>query len=81
MKIVDELFVVMTKDKKKIMKGLSKSCRYLMDINNNSQYLSTFTTKKSAASWLNGNRIIGMGEYETKDLEVTKIAVEYYINE
>lgn len=79
MDILDQVFVVVSKDRKKIMKGLSKSERYLMDIDDYSKHVSTFTTKVSAEAWLRSGRILfdAYEKYDVSDLEVIEAEATY----
>lgn len=78
MEIKENLFVVMTKDRKKIMKGLSKSIRFMEDLNNETRPLSTFSMKSSAEAWVNGRkRIEGLYPYNNDDLEVVEVQAKY----
>ena len=81
MDIFDEVFIVVSKDRKRVMKGLSKSERYLMDVYDDSKHVSTFTTKPSAEAWLRGGRIHMCEGYEVSDLEVAEVTVTYRCKE
>ena len=85
----EELYVIMNKDHTKIMKGLSKSGRYLTDINDNFHHIGTFSTKKSAEVWLKktiyekkkktGKLENPSYEWKKNNLEVVKIDVNYEV--
>ena len=74
---MEQLFYcVMTKDKMRIMKGLSKSVRYLCEIHDESKPLSLFTTKESAEAWIKSPgriKILYGDAYTCEDLEATPV--------
>lgn len=79
MEIKEKSFVVMTKDGKMVLKGLSKSERHLMKPEDTRQKLSTFSTAASAKAWTGSySRIQQYGtDYSPEDLEVKEITVTY----
>lgn len=79
MEINEKCYIVITKDGKMVLKGLSKSERHLMKPEDTRQKLSTFSTAASAKAWTGSySRIQQYGTaYLPEDLEVKEIIVKY----
>lgn len=82
--MTEQLYIIMNNDHTQIMKGLSKSYRYMLDVDDSSQYISTFTTEDSAKVWLrkdlyiradDGTLEIASLEWKEENLEIVKINV------
>ena len=77
MKIKEKVYIVATKDRKKIMKGLSKSIRFMEDPSNNDRYTSVFSTRDSAERWILSGRVETLYPYTKKDLEIVETEAVY----